>query len=161
VSKQLVLVDGAVKDAANVVATKQGSNLNLKFADGTELQVENYYTECAGNACSISVAGKEAGGHIISADAATGAAAADGSQLAYAHGEQTSLMAMASGDSTLSSALGKLGEGMVSYLPEARCGRHGLGPGAGLGRRWCGGCGGSGWRWVAVAVPSLRPSKRW
>ena len=153
------LVDGLPVDAANVVATKHGSHLNLKFADGTELQVENFYIECAGNACSISVAGKDAGGHTLVADAATDATAADASQLVYAHGEHTSLMAMASTDSSLSAALGTLGEGTVSYLPSTASAMGwgqilGIGAG-GLGLAAAGGGGGGGGGAVANVLTTV------
>ena len=120
------LINGAAKDASNVIATKKGSDLNLKFADGTEVLVDNYYTECAGNACSILV-GDDKAGYLISADAPAGAGAADGSQLVYAHGEQTSLMAMATGDAGMAGALGGLGEGVVSYVPAANAAGVGWG----------------------------------
>jgi hypothetical protein len=149
------LVNGAAKDASNVIATKKGSDLNLKFADGTEVLVENYYTECAGNACSILV-GDDKAGYLISADAPAGAPAADGSQLVYAHGEQTSLMAMATGDASMAGALGGLGEGVVSYVPEASAAGMGWGQVLGLGAGGVGvaaAAGGGGG--VAAAVETL------
>lgn len=63
------LVDGKAKAAADVIAVKKGNNLSLKFADGTELEFENYYIECAGDVCSVSVASSQAGGHVIDTDA--------------------------------------------------------------------------------------------
>jgi hypothetical protein len=113
--------------------------------------VEGYYTTCTGNTCSITVAGKEPGGFTINADAPAGAPAADGTQLVYAHGQQTSLMAMAStrADTTLSSALSLMGEGTVSYLPPAIAPALGFGQmlgaaAGGVGLAAAGGGGGSG-----------------
>ena len=149
------LVDGALKDAANVVATKAGKDLKLKFADGTEIGFENFYEECAGNGCSVTLAGKEAGGYTITGDTAVGAAAQGDSQLVYAYGEQTSLMAMAGGDSAIGAALAPLGEGTVAYVPAAQGTGWAplLGAMAGLGA--AAGAGGGGGGAAASMVPIL------
>lgn len=151
------LIDAQTQDASNVVATKQGQNLNLKFADGTQIEFEGFYDECGGNACSVTVAGKEAGGYTINGDSAIGAATGDGGQLVYAYGEHNSLMAMASGDAGMSSALASLGEGLVAYAPGATAaGGMGLGTlaavGGGLAIAGGGGGGGEGGGGGAVAA---------
>jgi hypothetical protein len=123
------LVDGKAKAAADVIAVKKGNNLSLKFADGTELEFENYYIECAGDVCSVSVASSQAGGHVIDADAIVGTATNSG-ELVYAYGEQSGLMAMVGGDSTVAGALSSAGSGMASYAAGAGAG---VSAGAGLG----------------------------
>jgi len=105
------------KDAGEVVAIRKGKMLKLKFADGTELEFENFYEVCSDDACSVSVAGKDGARYTIGGETPVGAAAADGAQLVYAYGEQTSLMAMAGADGMLASVLGELGAGVVSYVP--------------------------------------------
>jgi len=148
------ILDAAAKDATNVVVTRNGANLTVKFVDGTEVDFVNFYTECAGGACSVTVGGADAAGFTIGTDTPVGAALADGGQLVYAYGEQNSLMAMATGDAGMTSAISGLGQGVVTYTGAASTaavagGFSGLGlvaAGLGLaaagGGGWGGGVGG-------------------
>lgn len=120
-------IDGAVKDTTNVIATRTGKDLKLKYIDGTEITFENFYEACADNGCSVTLAGKEAGGHVITGDTATGAFTQDGSQLIYAHGDQMSLMAMAGNDSALSHALSNFGSDISNTAATASTGSFGWG----------------------------------
>ncbi|TXI72447.1 MAG: cadherin repeat domain-containing protein, partial [Limnohabitans sp.] len=129
------VVANQAKDASDVVVTKAGQALRLKFADGTEIEFAGFYDECGANACSVTVAGKESGGYTIQGDTALGAATSDSGQLVYAYGDHNSLMALANGDSGMSGALARLGDGLVAYVPGDVSAIAGMSPGAlaGLG----------------------------
>lgn len=154
--------DGRSVDAADVIATKKGSDLRLKYADGTELRIENFYEDCAEGACSVTLAGREAGGYTLDGSAAAGAALGEGEHLVYAHGDNASLMTLAGDDSALRGALSPLGAGTVSYLPAAdSSGGIGIGAlaalGGGLGLAAAGG-GGGGSAAATVATVVLKGS---
>jgi hypothetical protein len=119
VSVHEVLPDGRVVDAENVIATREGADLRLKYGDGTELRFEKFYEDCADNQCSVAVAGDEAGGYVVDADGTLGPELADGSHLVYAHGDDASLMELAGDDAALRAEMAELGSGTVSYLPAA------------------------------------------
>ena len=104
----------------NVIARRQGDDLRLRYADGTELTLEGYYSECkAATACDIALSGGEGGVHKPGAEAGSGPALADGTTLVYAHGAADALMTLAGGDAALQSALkGTTGE-QVRWLPPA------------------------------------------
>ena len=95
----------------NVLVKKSGEDLRLEFPDGTQLTLENYYTECRSGGCDVTVPGANGAQITLGADAGTpgapsagvtaGTALGDGSTLVYAYGSQEVLMSMARGDSAL------------------------------------------------------------
>jgi len=114
---------GDVADAQipdNLVATRQGDALHLRYADSSEIIFDDFYNVC-GNAsiCSVNVAADDAAGFTLGGENALGAGvSADGGTLVYAHGSNDVLMAMAQGQSGMSSAIGALGSApSVTYLP--------------------------------------------
>ena len=93
------LIGGKTKDAANLVATRMGSDLRVKFVDGTEVVFANFYQLCEGNACSVTVGDSELGSFTIGSDTPTGTQLADGSELVhYSFADAASLMDMATGE---------------------------------------------------------------
>jgi len=131
------LQEGQAKEADNLIATRQGQHLNIRYADGTELQFEGFYNECGSNACSVNIPGDRAAGYTINGDTGTGAASSSGN-LVYAHGEQSTLMSMAGDDAGLSSALSASalaspGDGLLTYIPSSTAGSLDLGTLAGIG----------------------------
>nr|MDH4478510.1 cadherin repeat domain-containing protein [Rhodoferax sp.] len=101
----------------NVIARKKGSDLVLRYADGTELQLENYYIECKAGDCDITLPSGTVEGFLVSAETSMGAALADGSTLSYAYGNPSTLMQMAQTDASLTAALTGLQGTMVTYHP--------------------------------------------
>ena len=79
----------------NVVARRIGHDLQLVYADGTRVILENYYLECTGPAaCDITLPGSNGGTITLSADNAVDPTEArlDGSGLVYVHGSDERLM---------------------------------------------------------------------
>ena len=94
------LVNGQMKDAGKVVSSRKGKDLQVKFADGSEVIFENFFVVCVGDACSVTVGDSQLGSFSITADTPMGDQLPDGSQLVhYSSDEGSSLMQMASQDS--------------------------------------------------------------
>ncbi|RFO96301.1 hypothetical protein DIC66_13390 [Rhodoferax lacus] len=111
--------DNNLQTPDNVVAVRHGDDLHLRYADGSAVSFENFYSVCTnGSECSVDVAGD--GGQSFSlsgANVGNGVVADDG-LLVYAHGEHDVLMSMAQDQKGLSSAiLGLSGTEEVTYLP--------------------------------------------
>ena len=102
----------------NLVAKRSGDDLQLRYQDGTQVTLENYYVECkALAACDITLPGPDGGLYRPGAESAVGAALADGSHLVYAYGAPDTLMAMAQGQLAMLSALAGLPGAQISYIP--------------------------------------------
>jgi hypothetical protein len=98
-------VDGNVQPAGDVLAKRSGNDLQLDYADGTRVVLQDYYVQCkAAASCEATLPAADGGSHVV-ADETSGAALGDGSSLVYAYGSYDTLMAMAHDDSALSSAL--------------------------------------------------------
>ena len=106
------VIQGEVEEkrlADNVIVKKSGDDLQLQFADGTQVTLEKYYDECkAASSCDLTLPGQDGGSYTIGADSALGAALGDGSILVYAHGTHDMLMSMAQGNAALYSTLASL-----------------------------------------------------
>ena len=113
----------AQEAADNVIATRQGEDLQLRYADGSAVTLESFYAVCTdASICSINLAGDTPAGYTVSGNTAQGVAV-EGGSLAYAHGARDVLMAMSEGQAGLLSSLQALGTGsMLSYLPAAVAG---------------------------------------
>ena len=103
-----------------VIAKRSGDDLRLSYADGTQVTLEGYYSECkAATACDITLPGDEAKAYKPGAETASGPALADGSTLVYAHGVPDTLMTLAGADGALRSALSGLNGAQATWLPTA------------------------------------------
>ncbi len=109
--------DGEEQMQDDVIAKRRGDDLQLSYADGTQLTLENYYVLCKAGDCNLTLPSSDLAGFKVSADGATGAALSDGSTLSYAHGNPSTLMAMAQGDAGLGSTLAALQGSEVTYAP--------------------------------------------
>ena len=90
------LQNGQLKDAANVLSARVGNDLKVRFVDGTEVVFENFFVECVGDSCSVTVGDMDAGSFTITADTPTGQQLADGSQLVhYSLADSSALMDLA------------------------------------------------------------------
>ena len=102
----------------NLVAKRSGDDLQLRYQDGTQVTLENYYVDCkALAACDITLPGPDGGLYRPGAESAAGAALADGSHLVYAYGAPDTLMTMAQGQPAMLSALAGLPGAQISYIP--------------------------------------------
>jgi hypothetical protein len=108
-------VDGKPQLAGDVLAKRHGDDLQLDYADGTQVTLQDYYVQCKGAAaCEATLPASNGGSHVVSDDAG-GVAAGDGSTLVYAWGSHDTLMGMVQDDAALGSALGGLHGGETSY----------------------------------------------
>lgn len=105
--------------ADNVIATRQGDDLVLRYEDGTIVRAEEFFAVCAdAGVCSVNLPGDAAGGYTLSGDSARGAALGEEGSLLYAHGSHNTLMTMAQGHPALGTALTGLGDAaMATYVP--------------------------------------------
>ena len=119
----------------NVLATRHADALHLRYADGSVLELPNFYAVCTrANGCSLTLAGDSAEGVALVADPATGSAMATVPEgtLVYAHGQHEVLMSMAQGEPWLAEALSSMaGTHHASSLMLAGLGGLTLAAGAG------------------------------
>ncbi len=102
----------------NVIAKRSGDDLLLSYEDGTQVALENYYSECkALLACDLTLPGADGGLYRPGLETASGIALADGSVMVYAHGAPDSLRAMAQSDTAQARVLAGLQGKTLTYLP--------------------------------------------
>ncbi len=92
-----------------VVATREGDDLHLRYADNTRLLLEGFFPACQDGQCAAILPGNEAGGMAISGASPSGISAATGSgraQLVYAYGLSDELRATLQGLGRASSGSG-------------------------------------------------------
>lgn len=119
-AKHGVDVQSEVPD--NLIASRRGDALNIRYADGSTLTIENFYAACTDNSvCSVNLASDNTAGIDFAANSSSGGTtAADGGVMVYAHGSHDVLMAMANGQDRLLITLGELGNtGVQTYLPQS------------------------------------------
>ena len=113
-------VDGEEQLLDDVIATRSGDDLQLQYADGTRVTLENFYAECTtAAACDVTLPGQDAGGYQVSGQNAPGTALGDGSSLIYAHGSHDVLMGMAQGNASLHAVLSGIAGTELTYIPPA------------------------------------------
>ncbi|WP_415798494.1 cadherin repeat domain-containing protein, partial [Comamonas aquatilis] len=140
--------------AGDVVAQRSGADLQLDYADGTRLTLQDYFTECKSGAdCAVTLAGDTSQGWQLTASAKDGTGLADGSTVLYAHGSPEALAGMVSTHPGLEQPLAGLKGDLVTYVPQDSASVGWLaGVGAGsAGLLAAGGGGGS----AAVATASV------
>ena len=140
--------------AGDVVAQRSGTDLQLDYADGTRLTLQDYFTECKPGAdCAVTLAGDTPQGWQLTASANDGAGLADGSTVLYAHGAPEALASMVPTHPGLEQPLAGLKGDLVTYVPQDSSSVGWLaGVGAGsAGLLFAGGGGGS----AAVATASV------
>ena len=106
----------------NVIATRQGDALHLRYEDGSTVKFEDFYTVCKDvSVCSVNlVSDSEAGITLGANSTGTGMVSTDDGVLVYAHGEHDVLMSMARGQTQMNSAFTALGDvPVLTYLPQA------------------------------------------
>ncbi|MDQ8035295.1 MAG: hypothetical protein REJ50_25095, partial [Bordetella sp.] len=98
-----------------VVATREGTTLKLKYADGTTVSIENFYSVCANGECAVQLDGLAADPVSIAADTAAGT-----SDVVYAYGTPAQLHDILgeAAQSVLSQAT-PVADGVVEFLPTA------------------------------------------
>ncbi len=101
----------------NVIASRKGDDLQLSYADGIALTLENYYAVCKAAACEVTLPGRDSANYQIDGDKAAVAALGDGMALAYAHGGRDALLALAQG-ATQQVLIGLPGS-EITYIPNA------------------------------------------
>ena len=112
----------------DVIAKKVGNHLQLDYAGGTQITLENYYLECKGiAACDVTLPSRHGGDFTLGADysidqgadpsvvASKSIALGDGSSLVYAHGEHATLMGLAQQNAVPAALL-------ASFLPGSEAG---------------------------------------
>lgn len=119
--------EGSTEDhlASDVVAQRSGSDLNLDYADGTRVTLQDYFNECKGDGgCAVTVAGDTPEGHVLNAGSTQGASLADGSTVMYAHGSPDALASMVPSHGGLEQPLAGLQGDALTYIPQDG---HGMG----------------------------------
>ena len=102
----------------NVIVKRAGDDLQLQYADGTQLTLSNYYNEAKGDAgCDLSLPGQDGKDYTVSAKNSSGTDLGDGTTLVYAHGDHDALMNMAPGDNALHNTLAGISGNELSYTP--------------------------------------------
>lgn len=105
--------------AGDVVAQRSGTDLQLDYADGTRLTLQDYFTECKPGAdCAVTLAGDTPQGWQLTASANDGAGLADGSTVLYAHGAPEALASMVPTHPGLEQPLAGLKGDLVTYVPQ-------------------------------------------
>jgi hypothetical protein len=100
--------DGHAQSAGDVLAKRNGEDLQLDYADGTQVVLQEYYAMCKGaTACDATLPAPDGASHVVGNDTA-GPATADGGILVYAYGSHDTLMAMVQDQPGLSATLGGL-----------------------------------------------------
>lgn len=117
--KKYQLIQDSVKKNGNksdIIAVKKGAHLVLLMPDNTELIIENFYLDCAGNQCSI-----QTNEIIITSQSGSAGAATGDNTLVYAEGDVDTLLDMSRGNPSLINAISQHGSqnGHLSINPEA------------------------------------------
>lgn len=149
VLKQL---DGAAAEqlADDVVAQRSGVDLQLDYADGTRLTLQDYFTECkAGPGCALTLAADAPAGYELTAASPEGAKLADGASVLYAHGSPAALAGMVPSHQGLEQPLAGLKGDLLTYIPQDHSNAGWVAGGAGLAAL-LGGAGGGGSAAAAV-----------
>ncbi|MCU6677360.1 cadherin repeat domain-containing protein, partial [Leclercia tamurae] len=110
------------KLADDVVASRHGQDLQLDYADGTTLTLQDWYSQ---NDTSVTLPADGTATQLMTPGSTEGAALADGSHVLYAHGSPDALASMTSGHPGLESILAGLQNSSVvsghpvTYLPQS------------------------------------------
>ena len=109
----------ATGSADNVIATRQGADLLLRYEDGTSVLLQGFYKPGQGAmVASVLLPADGTEGYLLKGDSTGGVSDAEGSVLVYAHGARDTLLEMAKGQGTLSDVFTTSGEGAtLTYLP--------------------------------------------
>ncbi len=98
----------------NVIVKKSDDDLQLSYADGTQIVIKNFYIECK-TGCDLILPGQGAADYTISGKNASGSALNDGTTLIYAHGSHDAMTAMAQGE--LTQILSGMNGAELTYIP--------------------------------------------
>ncbi|MEN9898918.1 MAG: hypothetical protein RLZZ66_2567 [Pseudomonadota bacterium] len=114
----IIQKEGVSKLLDNVIVKRAGADLQLKYADGTQLTLSNYYNEATGEAgCDLALPGRDGIDYNLSEKNTLGTDLGDDTTLVYAHGDHDILMNMAPGDSGLHNTLAEISGNELSYIP--------------------------------------------
>ena len=105
----------------NVIASRQGDALHLRYADGSTITFDDFYSVCTSDSvCSVNLVSDTETGMTLSAhSAADSSISADDGTVVYAHGEHDVLMSMAQGQADMVSTFTALGDSpVITYLPQ-------------------------------------------
>ncbi|TLU64725.1 cadherin repeat domain-containing protein, partial [Enterobacter sp. MF024] len=108
--------------ADDVVASRHGQDLQLDYADGTTLTLQDWFTQ---SDTSVTLPADGTSTQVMTPDSTEGAALADGSHVFYAHGSADALASMTSGHPGLENILAGVQNGSVvsghpvTYLPQS------------------------------------------
>lgn len=104
----------------DLIAKRSGNDLQLHYADGTEINLESYFTKRDGTSCEMTLPGDHGSEFKLSGDSAMGVALGDGSHLVYVHGSHDVVMDMAQSNSSLLSTLSGFNGTQITYIPPAQ-----------------------------------------
>ena len=110
------------KLADDVVASRHGQDLQLDYADGTSLTLQDWFTQ---SDTSVTLPADGTSTQVMTPASTEGAALADGSHVFYAHGSPDALASMTSGHPGLDHILSGLQNGTagsghpMTYLPQS------------------------------------------
>ena len=110
------------KLADDVVVSRHGQDLQLDYADGTTLTLQDWYTQ---SDISVTLPADGTATQMITPASTEGAALADGSHVLYAHGSPDALASMTSGHPGLDHVLSGLQDGPagaghpLTYIPQS------------------------------------------
>ena len=110
------------KLADDVVASRHGQDLQLDYADGTTVTLQDWYSQ---SDTSVTLPADGTSTQLMTPASTEGAALADGSPVIYAHGSADALSSMTSGHPGLESILSGLQNNSVvsghplTYLPQS------------------------------------------
>ncbi|HHL1466748.1 TPA: beta strand repeat-containing protein [Klebsiella pneumoniae] len=110
------------KLADDVVVSRHGQDLQLDYADGTTLTLQDWYTQ---DGTSVTLPADGTSTQMITPASTEGAALTDGSHVLYAHGSPDALASMTSGHPGLDQILSGLHDGpagaghSLTYLPQS------------------------------------------
>ncbi len=110
------------KLADDVVASRHGQDLQLDYADGTSLTLQDWFTQ---SDTSVTLPADGTSTQVMTPASTEGAALADGSHVFYAHGSPDALASMTSGHPGLDHILSGLQNGTagsghpITYLPQS------------------------------------------
>jgi len=99
--------DGVESLLDDLIAVREGDNLVINYANGTQLTINGYFSICAAqgeqepdaSVCSATVAGDDAAaGHTIAANTNGAAVDTQTPAIVYAHGDQQALLDIVGGD---------------------------------------------------------------
>ncbi|MFY9995505.1 MAG: cadherin repeat domain-containing protein, partial [Leclercia sp.] len=108
--------------ADDVVASRHGQDLQLDYADGTTLTLQDWFTQ---SDTSVTLPADGSSTQLMTPASTEGAALADGSHVFYAHGSPDALASMTSGHPGLENILSGLQNNslvtghQVTYLPQS------------------------------------------